>query len=90
MTPGDGNINITDVLTQQVTGILSGHSGNVMTVYAGDGDVIASGGSDNTLRLWDLRSQRCIDVVMVGDSVPASVALNGSDNYMASGNNFIT
>ncbi|XP_065647865.1 WD repeat-containing protein 47 [Hydra vulgaris] len=82
---GDGNINITDVLTQQVTGILSGHSGNVMTVYAGDGDVIASGGSDNTLRLWDLRSQRCIDVVVVGDSVPASVALNGSDHYMASG-----
>ena len=56
-----------------------------MAVYAGEGDLVASGSADNTLRLWDLRSQRCIDVVVVGDSSPASVALSKDGSYLASG-----
>ena len=56
-----------------------------MCVYSGDSDLIASGASDNTLRLWDLRSQRPIDVVMVGDSSPGSIALSGSNKYLACG-----
>ena len=49
------------------------------------GELVATGGTDNTLRLWDLRSQRCIDVIVVGESSPASVALSGDNNYVASG-----
>lgn len=56
-----------------------------MAVYAGDGDIVATGSTDNTLRLWDLRSHRCIDVVLVGDSSPASVALSINGSYLASG-----
>ncbi len=82
---GDGAIQITDCSTCQTLGTLRGHSGNVMSVYAGDGDIIASGSTDNTLRLWDLRSYRCIDVILVGDSSPASVTLNKDGSYLASG-----
>ena len=56
-----------------------------MAVYAGEGDIVATGSTDNTLRLWDLRSHRCIDVVLVGDSSPASVALSHNGSYLASG-----
>ena len=56
-----------------------------MAVYAGEGDLVATGSTDNTLRLWDLRSHRCIDVVMVGDSSPASAALSSNGSYLASG-----
>ena len=83
---GDGGVHVTDCSTSQTIGTLRGHTGNVMAVYAGEGDIIATGSTDNTLRLWDLRSHRCIDVVLVGDSSPASVALNGSGSCLASGN----
>eukprot|EP00794_Sanderia_malayensis_P015995 gene15995-17606_t len=82
---GDGAIQVTDCSTLQTIGTLRGHSGNVMSVYAGDGDIIASGSTDNTLRLWDLRSHRCIDVILVGDSSPASVALSQDGSFLASG-----
>jgi len=82
---GDGCVHVSDVISQKLSGTFDGHSGNVLTVYAGDGDIVATGGTDNTVRLWDLRSQRCIDVVVVGDSSPASVTLSGSDKYLASG-----
>lgn len=80
---GDGNINVSDIISQKVIGSLHGHTGNVLTVYAGENNLVASGGADNTLRLWDLRCERCIDVVMVGESSPASVAL--TEKYLAAG-----
>ena len=86
---GDGGVHITDCSTCQTIGTLRGHTGNVMAVYASEGDIIATGSTDNTLRLWDLRSHRCIDVVLVGDSCPASVALSHSGSYLASGNYII-
>ena len=79
---------VTDCATCQTIGELTGHSGNVMSVYAGYRDIIATGSTDNTLRLWDLRSLRCIDVVLVGDSSPASVALSANGSYLASGSSF--
>jgi len=82
---GDGTVQMTDVLTSQTVGTLRSHSGNVMCVYSGDGDVIASGASDNTMRLWDLRSQSCIDCVVVGASTPASVTLSAENRLLASG-----
>ena len=81
---GDGHINITDTITQKIVGTLNGHTGNVMSVYAGV-ELVATAGTDNAVRLWDLRSRRCIDVVIVGESCPASVALGVSDKYLASG-----
>ena len=82
---GDGAVQITDCATCQTIGSLRGHTGNVMSVFAGDGDIVATGSTDNTLRLWDLRSHRCIDVILVGDSSPASVALSCNGSYLASG-----
>ena len=85
-TVGDGNIMISDCSTGQTVGQLKGHSGHIMSVYADSDDIIASGSADNTVRLWDLRSQRCIDAIATGDSCVASVCVNSSGNMLASGN----
>ena len=86
ISKGTGSVNITDVNAQKVVGTFDGHSGNILTVHVGEaGELVATGGTDNTLRLWDLRSQRCIDVIVVGESSPASVALSSQNNYVASG-----
>ena len=76
---------ISDCNTGQTVGQLKGHSGHIMSVYADSDDIIASGSSDHTVRLWDLRSQRCIDAIATGDSCVASVCVNTSGNMLASG-----
>lgn len=76
---------ISDCSTGQTVGQLKGHSGHIMAVYADSDDIIASGSADNTVRLWDLRSQRCIDAIATGDSCVASVCVNSSGNMLASG-----
>lgn len=60
-----------------------------MTVYAAGDDIIASGSADHTVRLWDLRSQRCIDVIAPGDSGVASVCVNHLGSLLASGTYFM-
>lgn len=82
---GDGNIVISDCSSGQTVGELKGHAGHIMSVYAAGDGIIASGSADNTVRLWDLRSQRCIDVVATGDSCVASVCINTPGNLLASG-----
>lgn len=76
---------ISDCSTGQTVGQLKGHSGHIMSVYADSDEIIASGSADNTVRLWDLRSQRCIDAIATGDSCVASVCVNSSGNLLASG-----
>lgn len=83
---GSGNIQITDCSTGNTVGQLKGHSGHVMSIFAARDDIIASGSNDNTVRLWDLRSQRCIDAIATGESCVASVCMNAKGTLLSSGN----
>lgn len=78
---------ISDCNTGQTVGNLQGHAGAIMAVYAAGDDIIASGSADHTVRLWDLRSQRCIDAMATGDSGVASVCVNRLGTLLASGTN---
>ncbi|EDO43418.1 predicted protein [Nematostella vectensis] len=82
---GNGNIQISDCTTGNTIGQLKGHSSHIMSVYAAKDDIIASGSNDNTVRLWDLRSQRCIDAIATGDSCVSSVCVNPSGTLLVSG-----
>lgn len=83
--PGCGNIQITDTGTGNSMGQLKGHSGYIMSIYAAKDDIIATGSNDNTVRLWDLRSQRCIDAIATGESCVASVCVNPAGTLLSSG-----
>jgi WD40 repeat protein len=59
---GDQRIMLLDMRESAGTSALTGHNGEITSVIFGAGDMLASGGWDKTLRLWDSvdRSERVI------------------------------
>ena len=73
---GGGLIYLSDCFTGQTLSSLQGHAGNVMAVFAGDqAHLLCSGSADKSVRLWDLRMARSIDVIATSSCV-TSVCFN--------------
>ena len=73
---GGGLIHLSDCWTGQTVSSLKGHSGNIMTLCASSqANLLCSGSADKSVRLWDLRLPKCIDVVSSSSCV-TSVCFN--------------
>ncbi len=65
---------------------LTGHTGTVRSVaYSPGGTLLASGGKDHTVCLWDLAARRALAVLKAGDSSVESVAFSPDGQTVAAG-----
>ena len=65
---GDHHIFIFDMMDSTGSTLLTGHTGSISSVVFG-GDLLASGGWDNTVRLWDSVEKRELSTIMFDDWV---------------------
>jgi len=91
---GDCKIYVTDCASGTPFQALSGHSGHVLSLYTWGGAMFISGSQDKTVRMWDLRTRGCVNMItpLTTPSSPvnkgspvASVAVDPSGRLMVSG-----
>jgi len=67
--------------------VLQGHESFVTSVaFSKDGNYLASGSYDNTVRIWDWKNGQCLHVLQGHQDPPVnSLAFSKDGNYLASG-----
>ncbi|XP_077986557.1 WD repeat-containing protein 47-like isoform X1 [Glandiceps talaboti] len=60
---GDCSVYMTDCNRGENIHALSGHSGHVLSLFTWANCMLASGAQDKTVRFWDLRTPRCVNII---------------------------
>ena len=81
----DGTIKVTSAVSGEVLMELRGHEGAVNCVHASkDGTRLVSGGDDQTVRVWDVKTGKLVSTMMSSGKV-LSVAYSPCGKWIASG-----
>ena len=73
----DGNISIFDTITEECK-ILSGHTDSISSICVKDNLIISSvkGYTDNTIRIWDINTNKCIRKIKCNHSINKLITYN--------------
>lgn len=83
----DGVVRRCNLSTKRVDDALTGHTAGIKGMaIAADGDTVATGALDNTLRLWSLSQGRSL-ATLTSESQVQSLAFFGDDIFLLSGTN---
>ncbi|MFQ5630042.1 MAG: WD40 repeat domain-containing protein, partial [bacterium] len=81
----DNSVHLRNIRTDKLIH-LNGHRGPALTVaFSPDDKWLASGSWDNTVRLWDTKTSRELDVLSVHNAPVTSVAFYSNGRLLASG-----
>ena len=83
-----GDIVIIDGTTGTQTGILSGHTRQVVSLaFSLDGTLLASGSGDRTIKLWDVQTGGIVETFYGHTGNVLSVSISADNTTIASGSN---
>jgi WD40 repeat protein/tRNA A-37 threonylcarbamoyl transferase component Bud32 len=78
------NIDIYEADTGRPVRTLTGHGSWILTLaWSPDGKMLASGCADRTVRLWDVRAQKCLHVLSGPEAIVRSLAWHPRDPLLA-------
>jgi WD40 repeat protein len=81
----DGNIYLWDVIGLTIQRIMGGHTGPVRSlVHTTDGEILFSGSSDNTVRIWNVSSGAPLGSFQV-TGIVNSLAISSDGTILAMG-----
>jgi predicted NACHT family NTPase len=79
-------VRLWDANTGQCRKILSGHTQQVYAVaWSGDGQILASGSGDHTVKFWDIRTGQCLKTSIGHENWVYAVAFSPDGQILASG-----
>ncbi|MDR1493319.1 MAG: protein kinase [Planctomycetaceae bacterium] len=79
------NANDKPVIFAKRRGKLRGHEGEVLSAYTTpDGMYAVTGGSDKTVRIWELNARRCVRTFRSGEGYVRSVFVSGNRKFILS------
>ncbi|XP_042903745.1 WD repeat-containing protein 47 isoform X2 [Parasteatoda tepidariorum] len=89
---GDNKIYITDCETAMPFQSLTGHTGQILSLYTWGGVMFVSSSQDRTIRFWDMRTRGCVHMVNTRPlsgtgpgSAAAAVSVDPSGRLLVSG-----
>jgi len=83
---GSGAVRVWDLKTLSNVASFSEHTGKVLGLsFSENGFYLATVGEDRNLKLWDLRKQRAIQTLELGDVQPTCLNFDFSGKYLAVG-----
>jgi WD40 repeat protein/serine/threonine protein kinase len=78
----DGSVGVWDVVAGRLLCLLRGHSGAVTSV-ALNGDTVATGGEDGTVRLWGMDSHQALRIMRIGNPIQDLLVTDGGTRLTA-------
>ncbi|XP_054720469.1 WD repeat-containing protein 47-like isoform X1 [Uloborus diversus] len=89
---GDNKIYITDCETAMPFQSLTGHTGQILSLYTWGGVMFVSSSQDKTIRFWDMRTRGCVNLIPARPaggtgpgSAAATVSVDPSGRLLVSG-----
>jgi WD40 repeat protein/transcriptional regulator with XRE-family HTH domain len=81
----DGSIALWNIQTGHLDQ-WSAHNASIWTVrFSPDGQILASSSYDRTIKLWDVHTHQCLQVLRGHESIAPAIAFNPTDRQLASG-----
>ena len=80
----DGAVRILDTSSGACRHTMSGHTGRISGLASNGNTLASGGGSDQTIRLWDIATGDCLKVFqMHGEGTPTRLAFDPTGHYLA-------
>jgi len=83
--PSDGNIFVTNCETYAPVHKISAHKDQILSLFSWKPQMLASASQDGSVKMWDLRTTKCVHEINLPVKAPTSVCVDSTGGLLAVG-----